>query len=493
MTEQVLGAMDVCRPFRTLEQHVVALRKAIPWLPAQGDAVRRVLENLVSRGLLLSDADYLARLRRQDITSNAADFAGFYIRACDRPTQLRRLLASLLDYERSYAPGHRYTVLDDSRDSDHARENRRLLAEFGAEAGVHVHYVGHESWGRMCNLLAPAATDRVAFDWLLRRAPEQRAHSGGLAMNLIALLTAERRYALLDDDFVFPLRLHPEQDPRVDLGPAGPVPARFFQNLDAALASGRDPEGDPLQMHLDACGMRLSDVLGQHPQLQLGIEQLRGVAPSHLPHLQAGRRIVATVNGHRGHSGTSSSGWLFLLDPTSRETLWADRAQYLRHIDSPNLWFGPTRATLHAHGNFTPFMVDGSSLLPATAPAGRGEDQLFAGLCRLLDPDSLTLNLPTSIGHWQEQERKRGETLRQAFAPSFNAYLADLAMDSAGDFHATDPALRLRGFAARVRDLAAASDSAVLGLLREHLAYARSTLVGQLQAVMHASKSAPVY
>jgi hypothetical protein len=138
-------------------------------------------------------------------------------------------------------------------------------------------------------------------------------------------------------------------------------------------------------------------------------------------------------------------------------------------------------------------MVDGSSLLPATAPAGRGEDQLFAGLCRLLDPDSLTLNLPTSIGHWQEQERKRGETLRQAFAPSFNAYLADLAMDSAGDFHATDPALRLRGFAARVRDLAAASDSAVLGLLREHLAYARSTLVGQLQAVMHASKSAPVY
>src|SRR6187549_873969 len=60
MTEQVLGAMDVCRPFRTLDAHVAALRQAMPALPPQGDAVKRVLENLIGRGLLVSDADYLA-------------------------------------------------------------------------------------------------------------------------------------------------------------------------------------------------------------------------------------------------------------------------------------------------------------------------------------------------------------------------------------------------------------------------------------------------
>src|SRR5690349_4989844 len=51
MTEQVLGAMDVCRPFRTMDEHVAAVRQAMPKLPQQGDAVKRVLENLVSRGL----------------------------------------------------------------------------------------------------------------------------------------------------------------------------------------------------------------------------------------------------------------------------------------------------------------------------------------------------------------------------------------------------------------------------------------------------------
>jgi hypothetical protein len=492
MTEQVLGAMDVCRPFRTIDAHVAALRQAMPALPPQGDAVKRVLENLIGRGLLISDADYLAGLTRDSVPSSV-EFAGIFIRACDRPAQLKRLLASLIDYEQRFRPAHRYHVIDDSRDASNAVEHRRLLEEFKSLAKVEVQYVGADAWQRVVELCTRESADGGTAEWLLRRMPEQRVHGGGLAMNLIALLAAGRRYALLDDDFVFPLRLHPEFDSQVDLQPRGQLPARFFGSVDAALAAGREFDGDPLKLHLDTCGAPLGGLLNRVSVMVVGRGTLQGATPSTLAHLADAGRVIATVNGHRGHSGSASTAWMFTLDPESRASLCADRDEYLRHIDSPSLWYGPRRTRLQAHGNFTPFVLDGSDMLPYTSPSGRSEDQLFAGLCRLIAPRSLTAHLPTSIGHLQEGERSRSASLKAAFAPNTNAYLADMALSSAGEFHAVDRGARLLGFSARLRDMAEASERTILGDLREHLAHTRSTLIHQMQGVLQEAKSAPVY
>jgi hypothetical protein len=491
MTEQVLGAMDVCRPFRTLDEHVAAVRQAMPALPQQGDAVKRVLENLVSRGLIISDADWLARLAQHDARPQA-EFAGLFIRACDRPAQVKRLLASLADYEKQFAPKHRYWLVDDSREAANGREHATLLADFARQAGVETRYIGAAEWSKLADAYAAGSEDGAAADWLLRR-EAARPHAGGLAMNLIALLAAGRRYALLDDDFVFPLRRHPDARDGVELAGGPQLPVRFFGSTDAALAAGADFESDPLQAHLDACGAPLGALLNHHPQLRLSRDDLVGVAPSLLPHLDRDRRIVATVNGHRGHSGTANAGWLFALDPKSREGFWATREDYLRTIESPSLWHGPARTRLQAQGNFTPFTVDGAEMLPFTRPSGRGEDRLFGAMCRFLAPASLTAHLPTSIGHRQETDRSRAGTLKQAFTPGLNDYLLDLAQVSAAEFHADDRATRLRGFAARLRDLAAAGDKAILGELREHLAHVRSSLVHSLHSVLQGSKGAPVY
>jgi hypothetical protein len=491
MTEQVLSAMDVCRPFRTLDEHVAAVRQALPQLPKQGDAIKRVLENLIARGLLMSDADWLARLAQHEARAQA-EFAGLFIRACDRPSQTRRLLASLLDYERRYAPKHRYWLVDDSRDAANAREHAVLLAQFGGDAGVETRYVGPAEWSKLADAYAVGNAHQAAADWLLRR-ELPRPHAGGLAMNLIALLAAGRRYALLDDDFLFPLRLHPEARGGVALAAGAQLPVRFFASTEAALEAGRESEGDPLQPHLDLCGAPLGAVLDIHPQLKLSRGDLVGVTPSLLPHLDRDRRVIATVNGHRGHSGAANAGWLFALDPKSREGFWATREDYLRHLDSPALWYGAARTRLQAQGNFTPFTVDASDMLPFTRPAGRGEDRLFGAMCRFLSPNSLTAHLPTAIGHRQETERSRAATLKQVFTPSLNDYLLELAQSSAGEFHAEDRTTRLRGFAARLRDLSAASDKTILGELREHLAHVRSSLVNSLHGVLQAAKGAPVY
>jgi len=491
MTEQVLGALDVCRPFRTLDEQIDAVRKAMPTLAPQGDAVKRVLESLIARGLLVSDSDWLAHLTR-DVASPQAEFAGLFIRACDRPAQVQRLLKSLLDYERRYTPAHRYTLIDDSRDNANAREHRRLLLEFAAAAKVDARYVGADEWSRIADLLTRGSAHAEPSEWLLRRMPDRRPHGGGLAMNLIAVLAAGRRYALLDDDFVFPLRLHPELTGRTNLGPTA-MQTRFFGSVEAAMESGRDYEYDPLQDHLDACGASLGALVNRHPRLRVGRAELQGLAPSTLPHLENGRRIIATVNGHRGHSGAGTSDWMFLLDPASRAGLWNERASYLRHLESPSLWYGPTSTSIHAGGNFTPFTVDASEMVPYTNPSGRGEDRLFGALCRFVEPESLTAHLPTSIGHLQERERNRAGSLKAAHTPTMNAYLAEMALGSVNEFHATQRGARLRGLAARLRDMSWASDATIIGDLREHLTYVRSDLIQRYQTLLTSTKDAPIY
>ena len=62
MTYQVLQALDQCREFRPLDEHITRIQTTIQGLPAQREGVQRVLESLAQRGLLVSDADFLRRL-----------------------------------------------------------------------------------------------------------------------------------------------------------------------------------------------------------------------------------------------------------------------------------------------------------------------------------------------------------------------------------------------------------------------------------------------
>src|SRR3954447_24113369 len=55
MTFQVLQALDLCREFRTLDEHAGRIQSTIAGLAGKRDDIRRVLEGLVQRQLLVSD------------------------------------------------------------------------------------------------------------------------------------------------------------------------------------------------------------------------------------------------------------------------------------------------------------------------------------------------------------------------------------------------------------------------------------------------------
>ena len=487
MTMQVLQAMDLCREFRTLDAHVDAIVQAQPALARQQAAVKRVLEGLRSQGLLVSDVTVLDRFQA-DTTPRNAPFAGVFIRACNRPLQLERLLRSLLDYEQRFAAKRHYTVIDDSTDVGAVTRHASLLAEFAQRSGAPVSHVQRDAWNAIVeDIVGVAPLHADAARGVLQRGA---TGGGGLGINLALLLSAGARLALLDDDFVLPLHRHAGYREGLDFGRGG-VATNTFADFDAAMAAGAGFDGDPFDLHLGLCGETLASITTHVDGCSIGVEQLRGLNYSRTPTLRPDPRVLATVNGHRGHSGTAGLGWIFMLDPAERAAMLRDDDGYRAWLENPAVWTGRAAFNVSARGNFTPFAIDNSRLMPCTMPTGRGEDALFASLARTTYPRDVVIDMPFAIGHQQEGSRGQRASLAQAERPGVPQCFADLVAPLGEVLVATDPAARLDGAAARLRDLGGADTRALQAYLREYLAHRRSQRIEALQRCYAAAKDAP--
>lgn len=492
MTQQVLQALDLSRGFRTLNEHAARVIEALPQLKGQQAAVRRVLDGLVTRGLMVEGGAFLAPFKAGPVPE-LAPFAGLFVRASDRPAQLRQLLATLHEREQLHGGGHAVTVVDDSAEADNTREHRALVASFGDAAGVPVQHLSGDDWSSLAGeLLRELPEHAPALRRLLER---DRAfggrRGGGTGKNLITLLAAGSRYALLDDDFLFPLHRHPEYRPGLTFDQGSWAP-RTFADPAAALAAGSSG-GDWLGAQLALCGAPLSAVVGRVEGCDMGREELRRLVPSRMPHLDPDARVMATVNGHRGDAGASGMAWLYVLDAAGRAGWTADRATYLKGLERPAVWHGARRFHVARGSHFTPFMVDNSRMMPCTSPFGRSEDALFSALSGAWWSDGVTLGTPFAIGHLQEGARGRPELLARPETPDVNLCIAELVRGIGDELLSVDPVRRNAVLVTRLRDLAEAPEQARVAYLREYLAYLRSSIVQALQKSLAQAKDAPVY
>jgi hypothetical protein len=484
MTMQVLQALDLCRPFRSLEQHVAALGSALEGLRGQEDAIRRVLESLVARGLLISDETWLDQLGRSQ-QHPPAEFAGIFIRAGGDPSLLQGLLDSLLAYEQAFAPGHRYVLLDDGRDAAGAGRRRQLLRDFAAAAEAPASYIGGDAWKSLVSTLEGLAPGVPAA--LLT--PPDGGDGGGAARNLASLLSAGRRYLMLDEGMRFPLHRHGASLPGLDVAATADMP-QLQASLDEAVAAGDPLQDDPLQLHLRVCGAALGDLVNRVPGFELGREQLAGLAPSRLSHLGAGGRVMATAVGVRG--AAVPGPWLFQLDAADRTAFAGDRDRYLRHLEAPAACSVSARVQLRSAGALQPLMLDNAEPAPCVPGGGEDADALFSSLWRAMAPGRVSVHFPATLA--TVVARRDGSWLKQPLTRSSNAYLADLTARVDLDVRARDPWARLRSVSGRLADLAASSDSSLRIELREYHAFARSSLIQSLQHIYEqAAPTAPLH
>lgn len=491
MTFQVLQALDQSREFRTLEEHTARIMTTIPGLQSQREGVARVLEGLVSRGLLVSDRDFLTRLE-QTAPAETKPLRAVFIRACDRPQQLERLLRSLADYERRFRANHHYVLLDDSRARDAINRHRDLLREFARATGCKLTYLGASERTRLIEHLARAVpASASALPYLLGGGAKER-FGGGRAWNIALLLSAGARLTLLDDDHVLPLRRPEDARIGLDPNPSASAYTRFYRNIENALSAGEEVDSDPFQLHLDVVGRPLGTLLGDS---RYAVERtaLRGLALSRLDHLAPDAPILATQHGSCGSSRTESGLWLYQLPAAERAEFTLDRDSYLRNVEAGSLCYGYSQARAGNTATFTPFALDNSHMLPCTNPVGRGEDALFSQVTRLCHPTALAVELPVAIGHVQETQRKRSDRTLTAHTPRFNYFVGDFIQRQLSDFYAEDPGQRLVLLAAHLRDVSAASEPGRLRQLQEYLAYARADVIERLQTQYDSAQDAPIY
>ena len=493
MTFQVLQALDQCREFRSLDEHSARIESTISGMAGKREDIKRVLESLIQRGLLISDTGFIERLTRVPARA-PAELRGIFIRACDRPQQLGRLLKSLTEYERRHRAGRRYVVLDDSALPAHANEQRDLLREFARTTGCKVGYVGAAERDKLAEKFVKAQPQaRAAVRALVLRDANARMQrfGGGRAWNLALLLTAGARLALLDDDLCLPLRRPDFARDGLDPNPNALALARFPANIEEAFGVGQEVTEDPFALHLASCGQTLGTVVQDRYRLER--TALRGVNLGRLDALSEKSQIVATAHGTYGSTRAETALWLYQLDADSRADFWRDRATYQRNIEAQHVWHSVGQARVMPAANFTPFTLDNAAMLPCTNPLGRGEDGLAGALMRYCQPHTLALELPESIGHVQETPRRRSDKTLSAYEPRVNHFLRDFVQRQFGLFHAADPGQRLQFLGAVLRDLASASVNDRIAHLREYLSYVRADLIDRTQHQIEAATDAPIY
>jgi hypothetical protein len=492
MTYQVLQALDQCREFRSLDEHVTRIQTTLSGLQTQRENVQRVLQSLIERGLLVSDRSFLGRLAAAP-AAPAPALRAVFIRACNRPHELERLLRSLSDYERRFRASRRYVLLDDSTEISAANRHRDLLREFARATGCELTYLGAPEQTRLVQRLAKAASGAARIlPSLLLRPDDSSTFGGGRAWNLALLLAAGSRLVLLDDDNCLPLRRPDGQRVGINPDPSGTAFTRFYRNVENAFGAGEEIADDPFELHLDVLGKPFG-ALAKDARYEIERTALRGLGLGRLDHLRAGAGVIATLQGAYGSSRSESSAWMYQLTGESRAEFWSSREDYLRNIEGGSLWYGYRQARVATAGTFTPFTLDARAMLPCTNPQGRGEDALFAQVVRLCHPDSLVVELPVAIGHLQENSRRRFERTHLAPPPRFNYFVADFVQRQLNEFLAEDSCQRLGLLAENLRDIAGASAERRVRLLREYLAYVRADTIERLQHQFENASNAPVY
>lgn len=492
MTFQVLQALDQCREFRTLDEHVTRIQSTIPGLEQQREAVTRVLQSLIERDLLISDARFTQRLTTAT-PRPLQPLRAIFIRACDRPAQLERLLATVGEYERRHRAGRHYVVLDDSSLATNIDRHRDLLREFARTTGCKASFFGPAERQRLVERFAKAVPGSTAvLQQLLLPAAGATRFGGGRSWNLALLLSAGGRFVLFDDDQRLPLRRHELAQGGLDLNPTQSPFARFYRNMEEALAGGEEIADDPFGLHLDVCGLSIGELIARS-EFGINRESLRGLNLARLAHLNSDTRVLVTQQGTYGSARSESAAWIYHLDAAGRADLCASREAYLANVEAQFIWQGTSRARLSPISWFTPFAFDNSMLLPCTNAMGRGEDALFSAAAHFCHPDALALELPFAVGHVQEQSRRRSQRSLLASTPRVNHFATDYIQRQFGSFLASDPAQRLELLANIFRDLAGASEMVRITHLREYLNYVRADAIERLQQQFESASDAPVF
>ncbi len=384
-----------------------------------------------SAGLLLSRDEFLANLVALvgDDSEPPSELYGVFIRTCERPAHLERILAS---FQRAGdAAVSRILVLDDSRDPAARRANAAIVEEFSSGGAPAAFYLGDEWQREFIGRLVDAFPDHEeVINYLLEPRP-RGVFSAGRVLNLAILALAGKRVLTYDDDYLVDrCWQHPEADNAV-LRIAGERAhcLQGFATDSDMFSAHRGLELDPLAEHGALLGRSVSSVLNLARKIPHTV-CLEGLGGDFVRKLVPDSRVLTTGNGVMGKP-IAPDGLLGWVAGSSTIPVWAQGKDYRAWVAGDHVVTSHKSPTISQTTFGIPVGIDNSQIMPPTLPEGRREDSLFTFLLHDVHSTGVHFEFPWAVNHERDPLPWRQATVERPQAMALAQFIMLCLQDRA--------------------------------------------------------------
>ncbi len=368
--------------------------------PVGSKRAAEILNGFIENGLFVS-AERWYEAVQQCAPNRTGSIGRIAILTKDRPYELKRCLESIIASGQRYGTDIKLTVYDDANNDDARVSIREVIA--GKDDGVarQILYCGQTHKSAYLQRLhtysgVPAETLRFAFGGGQAVGP---TYGGNL--NAAMLGNIGTMYACVDDDTVWRISRSARFSQSLSISRAIPEDCALYPTRAEAIENVVwDDQEDLLKCHEMLLGKSIGQCIGEITKLG-GRVDVSAIAPcvatSTMLH---GGRVVATMTGVAGHSGSERVYW-HLLHGDALARLNANDHLYRRLKNSrevvrvANNWTISDTPALMAYA----MGVDGREPLAPFLPVLRNQDGVFAKVMRICDSSRYIGHIPWAILH----------------------------------------------------------------------------------------------
>jgi hypothetical protein len=486
---QLVQVFGQCNRFRTLDEHVQEIARALRVPPHQSGAIRQSLDELIHRGLLQTETDVLERLNSpgaDQSEASAGAISCLFIRTCNRPATLDRLLNSL--GRRPLPEGLRHIVVLDDDDTDEGRRATRSTVDRHRDAlSGALTLIDRPARRAILERIAQkAGADADRLRWSIEGDAHSNEISYGANLNLALLLGAGELIAMIDDDATLDAFSLPDCNPRPAIrrrqsarlrfpDPDRELPGEQFEALDA----------HPVALHQKLLGAGTSRLAAMADDDTAGL--LGDLDPQLMSELSGDSRVRLTSSGTLGDPGTGGLQWLFAESPECLAPLRESEDRYRALVGQRRLARSagrPEVTTAFALMTTTMTGIDNRELLLPTQPRGANEDLMFGALVAFLYPGACQANLPHMLFHMRPEPRRwQPSDLDQARGVNRGGFLASRIHALRAGLPRGDAESRAHLLADALKNLARTGSDELAWQLRQEMLEVRSQMIEQVTSV----------
>lgn len=490
-----LRVLHACRGLCTLEQHVARIA---PQMGSDLASVRADLRALQQAGLLVSAGELLGRISSLAALDAAPPprVAALGIATRDRLPDLRAALESYLANGQEHGRTLDYVVAEGAVSDEARAATRAALTELSARFGVPIFHAGLPERAAYAEALAARAGVDPGLVRFALLNPGGFPQDTGASRNALLLHAVGEMFVQVDDDTRCRVGPAPGQLPGLSLtSQSDPTESWFPRPGEPALPDHAALPHCYVALHEELLG-RSAAACAEGARRQ-GLDLERASATLFRRLQPDGGRVLTTMTGSAGDTGTGSMWYYLLFTGKNRERLLASEEHYRRAFTGRQAVRAVPRAAV-SDGVFCMSMslgLDARGLLPPFLPVQRNSDGVFGFVLRVTHHGAFFGFLPWVVEH--SPSRPRHASFEDFFAglghSNSEDMLGALCSVSGVEPDPTDPRRGLRALGATLVRWASLPLEDFEDVLRVQMLRARAVDLQLLEDTLRAHRGAPAY